>query len=118
MKPKTNRATRTRVAQQSTTPTLAEIKALIEQSKQPAPPPKPPSVVNVVYVFDNGDVTGGTPAMLRLVQNGENLELLNVVKTEGDKMTYHAVSIFKGMRMHKVEAAAPAAPPVAPPQGD
>lgn len=102
-----NRTTRTRAAQTSKAApaTIAEIKTLIEQSKQapPVPAAKVPMVASIIYVFENGEVSKGTPATMRLVQNVDAIELLNVISTDGDKMTYNAVATFRGMQMQKVE---------------
>ena len=109
MATKNNRAARTRAAQQRgivkvamqepAQPTLDAIKALIEQSKAPAPAvaptpqPRVPVVVNIVYVFENGTVVAGTPATLKLIQNGAAIDLLNIVGP-AEEGRFHPVATF------------------------
>ena len=108
----TNRAARTKDAQAKAAKvaydvaSTAAIKDLIEKSKQqPEPTPVPqPQVKTIAYIFGDGSVVTGTPTTLQLVQDGDNIVAINILKREGDKVSYSPVATFVGLRMQRVEA--------------
>ena len=111
-KSKTNRAARTKVAQDKANDayraaSAAALTRLIEDAKskqvsQQAPTVPQPLLKSIVYVFGDGSVAGGAPNTLKLVQDGDNIVAINILKQEGDKVTYSPVATFVGMKMEKV----------------
>ena len=103
-KTEANRAAKIVTAQEA-----AKNKAAIEQKIAEANAAPKPNVKSILYVFEDGSIVGGSPTTLQLVQDGDNIQAINVVSREGDKFTYNAVATFIGLKMQKVEAAKPSA---------
>jgi hypothetical protein len=64
---------------------------------------KIPILRTILYVFDNGEIVSGSPTTIQLIQDGDNIQAMNIISRDGDKFTYSPITTFLNVKLEKVE---------------